>query len=143
MTMFGTMNVVQVLDLRNAPNEVGSCSTEAVAQLLAATDHAKIERWIQFPRALFVFLMMPGDAESGAFYVYDRQSKVWFSVDFDDDKFGGYAAGDFDQLVRECRFLDVVERPHLMTGGNQWIIAPGVSPRLRNEVGPGSADKAA
>jgi len=129
--MFGTMNVVQVLDLRNAPKEV-ACSDEAVARLLDITDHAKIERWIQFPRALFVFLLMPGDAESGAFYVYDRHSGVWFSVDFDDDKFGGYAASDFDQLVRECRFLDLVERPHLLTGVNQWTIAPGLPPQRRN-----------
>jgi len=129
--MFGTMNVVQVLDLRNAPKEVG-CSDEAVARLLDVTDHAKIERWIQFPRALFVFLLMPGDADSGAFYVYDRHSRVWFSVDFDDDKFGGYAASDFDHLVRECRFLDLVERPQLLTGVNQWTITPGLAPQRRN-----------
>lgn len=141
--MFGTMNVVQVLDLRDDPTEVGSSSNEAVARLLDTADHPKIERWIQFPRALFVFLVVPGDAESGAFYVYDRQSKVWFSVDFDDDKFGGYATSDFDKLVRECRFLDIVERPYVLTGENQWIIAPGLPPRRSNEVGPGSAEKAA
>lgn len=141
--MFGTMNVVQVLDLRNERNEVGRCSDEAVARLLDATDHPKIERWIQFPRALFLFLMVPGDAESGAFYVYNRKSKVWFSVDFDDDKFGGYAARDFDKLVRDCRFLYIVERPYLLTGGNQWIIESGLPPRRGNEVGPGSPEKAA
>ncbi len=141
--MFGRMNVIELLDLRNAPAEVANSSEAAVARLLDATDHPKIERWIQFPRALFVFLMVPGDAESGAFYVYNRQSKVWFSVDFDDDKFGGYAASDFDKLVRECRFLNIVERPYLLTDGNQWIIESGLPPRRRNEVGPGSAEKAA
>lgn len=141
--MFGQMNVTEVLDLRNAPAEIANSSEAAAARLLEVTDYPKIEKWIQFPRALFLFLMVPGNAESGAFYVYDRHAKVWFSVDFDDDKFGGYAAGDFDQLVRECRFLDIVERPYLLTDGKQRIIAPGLPPRRTNEVGPGSAEKAA
>ena len=33
-------------------------------------------------------------------------------MDFDDEKFGGYTVDDFDRLVRECRFLDIVERPN-------------------------------
>jgi len=63
-----------------------------------------------------VFLIVPGDPESGAFYVYDRRARIWFWVDFDDEKFEGYSVNDFDRLVKECRFLDIVERPlSLMT----------------------------
>ncbi|MFZ3245924.1 MAG: hypothetical protein WA185_12690, partial [Candidatus Acidiferrales bacterium] len=61
-----------------------------MARLLELTEHPKIERWVQFPKSLFVFLMVAGDPESGAFYVYDRGAKIWFWVDFDDEKFGGY-----------------------------------------------------
>jgi hypothetical protein len=127
--MFGKMNVMQVLDLRNAADDVANFSDEAVARLLDVTDHPKIEKWVQFPKALFVFLVVPGDPESGAFYLYDRRSKVWFWVDFDDDKFGGYTIHDFDRLVRDCRFLDIVERPHLLANTNGWIVEPGVRPR--------------
>jgi hypothetical protein len=74
--MFGKMNVIQVLDLRNGPAEVADCSERAVARLLDATDHPKIEKWVQFPKALFVFLVVPRDPESGAFYVYDRRARV-------------------------------------------------------------------
>ena len=42
---------------------------KAVARLLDLTDHRKIEKWVQFPKALFVFLVVPGDPESGAFYL--------------------------------------------------------------------------
>ena len=127
--MFGKMNVIPVVDLRNAPNEVASFSDGAVARLLDVTEHPKIEKWVQFPRGLLVFLVIPGDPESGAFYVYDRRARTWFWVDFEDEKFGGYTVTDFDRLVRECRFLDIVERPHLLGGKNQWILEPGLRPQ--------------
>jgi hypothetical protein len=127
--MFGKMNVIPVVDLRNAPNEDASFSEWAVARLLDVTDHPKIEKWVQFPKALLVFLVVPGDPESGAFYVYDRRARIWFWLDFDDDKFGGYNVSDFDRLVRECRFLDIVEHPHLLSGRNRWIVVPGLRPQ--------------
>lgn len=132
--MFGKMNVVPVVDLRNAPAEVGRCSDGAVARLLDVTEHATIARWYQFPKALLVFLVVPGDAESGAFYVYERRTMIWFWVDFDDEKFGGYTVKDFDRLVRECRFLDIVERPHLLASQNRWIVERGLRPRQNSGV---------
>lgn len=129
--MFGRLNVIPVLDLRNVPTEVASCSNAAVDRLLDLADHPRIEKWIQFPKALFLFLVVPGDPESGAFYVYDRCSKFWYWVDFDDEKFGGYTVDDFDRLVRECRFLDLVESPHLLVGRDRWIVEPGSRPQRR------------
>ena len=127
--MFGRMDVVAVLELRNAPGDVLNCSEGAVARLLDVTDHPKIEKWVQFPKALFVFLVVPGDPESGAFYVYDRRARVWYWVDFDDEKFGGYSVSDFDRLLRECRFLDIVEHPQQLTGKTSWIVTPGSRPQ--------------
>lgn len=132
--MFGKMNVVSVVDLRNAPDEVGRCSDGAVARLLDVTEHPTIAKWIQFPKALFLFLVVAGEPESGAFYVYDRLARIWFWVDFDDEKFGGYTVSDFDRLVRECRFLDIVERPHLLAGTNPWIVEPGHRPQQSGGV---------
>jgi hypothetical protein len=132
--MFGEMNVVSVVDLRNAPEEVSGSVEEAVARLLDVTEHPKIEKWVQLPKALFVFLVVPGDPESGAFYVYDRHSRVWFWLDFEDEKFGGYTVNDFEELIRECRFLDLVERPHLLAGRNRWVVQPGFQPQRSNRV---------
>ena len=134
--MFGRMNVIPVLDLRNAADEVAKCSDGAVARLLEVTDHPKIEKWVQFPKALFVFLVVPGDAESGAFYVYDRRTRVWYWVDFDDERFGGYAVNDFDRLVRECRFLDLVERPELLARKEPWVVSPGSRPQRSSDATP-------
>ncbi len=127
--MFGKMNVIPVVDLRHAPDDVGRCTDGAVKGLLDLTEHPKVEKWVQFPKALLVFLVVPGDPESGAFYVYDRRLRIWFWVDFDDEKFGGYTVSDFDRLVRECRFLDIVERPHLLAEKNRWIVEPGLRPQ--------------
>ncbi|HXR17254.1 MAG TPA: hypothetical protein VN777_13760 [Terriglobales bacterium] len=131
--MFGEMNVVPIIDLRHTPEEVGGSVDGAVARLLDLTEHPTVARWVQLPKALLVFLMAAGDPESGAFYVYDRGSRVWLWVDFDDEKFGGYTVGDFEQLVRECRFLDIVERPQLLPSRKRWIIQPGVQPHRATE----------
>jgi hypothetical protein len=132
--MFGEMNVVSVVDLRNAPEEVSGSVEEAFARLLDATEHPKVEKWFQLPKALFVFLVVPEDPESGAFYIYDRHSRIWFWLDFEDEKFGGYTVSDFEELVRDCRFLDLVEHPHLLAGRNRWVVQPGFRPQRSNRV---------
>jgi len=141
--MFGEMNAIPIADLRHTPEEVGGSVEGAVARLLDVTEHPRIAKWVQFPKALFVFLLVPGDLESGAFYVYDRRSKVWFWVDFDDEEFGGYSITDFDRLVRECHFLDLVERPHSLAYRNRWILEPGLRPQQAAGVTDGMIKKSA
>lgn len=128
--MFGEMNVVPIIDLRQAPEEIGGSVDRAVARLLDVADHPRIAKWVQMPKAVFVFLLIPEDPESGAFYVYDRRARIWFWVDFDDEKFGGYTVDDFERLVRECRFLDIVEHPQNLVVKNRWIVQPGLRPQL-------------
>jgi hypothetical protein len=127
--MFGKMNVIPIVDLGGTPEDVSGSLDTAVAKLLDVTEHPAIQKWVQFPQALLVFLVVPGDAESGAFYVYDRRSRMWFWVDFEDEKFGGYCVDDFDRLVRECKFLDLVEHPHLLRRRGRWMIQPGARPQ--------------
>ena len=91
--MFGQMNATPITAPHNSPR-VSESLEQAVARLLDITEHPAITKWVQFPKALFVFLTVPGDPESGAFYVYDRRSGGWFWVDFEDDKFGGYNSSE-------------------------------------------------
>jgi hypothetical protein len=65
-SMFGEMNVVSVVDLGHTPEQVSGSVEEAVARLLDVTEHPKIEKWVQFPKALFVFLVVPGDQRNTA-----------------------------------------------------------------------------
>jgi len=105
----------------------------AVAELLATTGHPQIARWIQFPTATMLFLLVPNDPESGAIYVYDRRDGVWYWVDFEDQKYSGYNLTDLDVLLEQCQFLQLVENPRLLRE-NEWFVTPGHSP-LRQRLG--------
>ena len=127
--MFGMMTVVPIIDLRDASDDASGSLNGAVSKLLNATEHPMVAKWVQSPKSLFVFLVMAGDPESGAFYLYDRLSKIWFWLDFEDDNFGGYTVNDFDRLMRECRFQEIIERPHLLPGKNRWFVQKGFRPQ--------------
>ena len=129
--MFGQMSVDPILRLHNGPGKPAPDLECAMARLLVATEQPKVVRWIQFPSAVLVFLVVPGDAESGAFYVYDRRSGTWFWVDFEDNKFGGYNEADFERLVKESHFLRLVEQPWLLECDGKWYVQPGDRLRCR------------
>lgn len=124
--MFGTMLTSPMTQL-----EPTTELPTAVAALLAATEQPEIARWIEFPLALLVFLLVPGDPASGAVYILDRTQGTWYAADFDDEQFGGYTLLQFEELVRECGFLDVVECPGLWRTGLAWSLAPGKPPQAR------------
>ena len=71
---------------------------------------------------------MPGDPESGAVYASDRTKGTWYTVDFDDEQFGGYNTTQFDSLLKDCKFLDLIARPGLWRTGLPWVMAPGTAP---------------
>jgi len=96
-----------------------------VAELLQLTEQPQVVRWLQFPAAVLLFLVVPDDPESGAFYVYDRKRGTWFWVDFEDDKFGGYNVADFERLVKQSHFLRLVEQPWLLECDGKWFVQPG------------------
>ena len=121
--MFGRMTATPLIRL-----DAGKSLDVAVAELLAATDNPQIARWIQFPTAAVLFLLVPNDAESGAIYVYDRRDGVWYWVDFEDQKYSGYNLTDLEVLLERCCFLRLVENPRLLRE-REWFVAPGRSPQ--------------
>jgi len=121
--MFGRMTVTPVVHVgANADLQV------AITTLLRAADQPEIVRWIDFPRLVLLFLLVPGDSESGAVYVLDRKRGTWYMVDFEDNQFGGYSVSQLDRLLREYRFLDLLERPALWQSGLRWSVEPGKPP---------------
>lgn len=117
--MFGHMKAQPLLKLEN------SSPDSAIAALVAITEDAQPGRWIEFPASLLLFVSVQGDAESGAFYVFDRKTGTWFWIDFDDQQYGGYSLSDFDLLVREYDILSLVERPGLLRATSGWLLEPG------------------
>jgi hypothetical protein len=124
--MFGRMTVMPIVQV-----DAGADLQVAITTLLREADQPEIARWIEFPALVLVFLFVPGDPESGAVYVLDHKTGTWYMVDFEDDQFGGYSVSQLDQLLRECRFLDLLERPALWQSGLRWCLKPGKLPEAR------------
>ena len=110
------------------PVDAGKELEIAVAALLTATDYPEISRWIQFPRGLMLFLLVPGDAASGTVYVYDRCDGIWYWVDFQDRNYGGYSLAELDVLLDRCYFLQLVENPRCLRR-SEWFVTPGQAPQ--------------
>jgi hypothetical protein len=123
--MFGHMTAQPII--RVTPTTVVG---EAVEALITATEKGQVVRWFEFPAAFLLFVVVPGDCESGAFYVFDRRSSTWFWIDFDDQQYGGYSTSDFDLLVREYDFLSLVERPGLLRATPGWLLEPRKSAEM-------------
>jgi hypothetical protein len=104
--MFGRMMVTPIVQVG-----AGADLQAAITALLRAAEQAEIVRWIEFPASVLLFLLVPGDPESGAAY--------------------GYSVSHLEQLLRECRFLDLVERPGLWRTGLSWCLEPGKAPEAR------------
>jgi hypothetical protein len=131
--MFGPMNV-SVLRLPEPGSGSDGSLDAAVARLLEVGDYPEIVRWVQFPAAVLLFLMVPGDAESGAFYLYDRKQKTFYMLDFEDQAYGGYKLADYERLVGQSHFLRLVEQPWLLQCDGQWFVEPGAPLRCRFEL---------
>jgi len=124
--MFGRMVIAPVLQVNPQPE-----LNAAVTELLKTTETAEIVRWIEFSASALLFLLVPGDPESGAVYILDRKHGTWYAIDFEDEQFGGYSVSQLDQLLQECRFLDLVERPGLWRTGLKWYLELGKQPEAR------------
>ena len=118
--MFGHMKAEPIIRVTLA-----SLIGDAVDALIAATEKAQVVRWIEFPAAILLFVVVPGDSQSGAFYVFDRRTNTWLWLDFEDDQYGGYSISDFDLLITEYDFLSLVERPGLLRADSGWLLQPG------------------
>ena len=81
---------------------------------LAERSEAQIVRWVQFPAGALFFTLVPEDPESGAVYVFDRRNGVFYLVDFNDQKWGGYSLAEYEVLERTHRLTMLAQRPWLL-----------------------------
>ncbi|MGA3314860.1 MAG: hypothetical protein ABSC64_00320 [Candidatus Korobacteraceae bacterium] len=121
--MFGRMMVEPVVQV-----DAGVDLQTAVATLIKVAENAEIVRWIELPATVLLFLLVPGDSDSGAVYVLDRKKGIWYVVDFEDEQFGGYSVSQLEMLLKDCNFLDLIERPGLWRAGLPWIVLPETRP---------------
>ena len=121
--MFGRMMVAPIVQV-----EPGVNLQTAIAALTKITENVEIVRWIELPASVLLFLLVPGDPDSGAVYVLDREKGTWYTVDFEDEQFSGYSVSQLEMLLNDCKFLDLIERPGLWRAGLPWLVLPGTVP---------------
>ena len=121
--MFGRMIIEPLVQV-----DPGADLQSAMAALVKVTETVEIVRWIEFPASVLLFLLVPGDPDSGAVYVLDRKKGTWYAMDFEDEQFGGYSVTQLEMLLKECNFLDLIERPGLWRTGLRWVVLPGMVP---------------
>ena len=121
--MFGRMMIEPIVQV-----DPGADLQSAIAALVKVTETVEIVRWIELPASVLLFLLVPGDPDSGAVYVLDRKNGTWYAVDFEDEQFGGYSVSQLEMLLKDCNFLDLIERPGLWRSALRWVVLPGMRP---------------
>ena len=121
--MFGRMMIEPLVQV-----DPGADLQSAMAALLKVTENVEIVQWIELPASVLLFLLVPEDPDSGAVYVLDRKKGTWYAVDFVDEQFGGYSVAQLEVLLKDCNFLDLIERPGLWRAGLRWVVMPGMRP---------------
>lgn len=92
----------------------GTVALDQASRGLAERSEAQIVRWVQFPAGALFFVLVPGDPTSGAVYVFDRRNGVFYSVDFNDQNWGGYSLAEYEVLERTHRISRLAQRPWLL-----------------------------
>jgi hypothetical protein len=81
----------------------------------AQKTEAKISRWLDFAKGALLFLTVPGDPESGAFYIYDRARSVFYWLDLPvDGRFGGFREDEFESLTQAFDLVSLARSPGLL-----------------------------
>jgi hypothetical protein len=76
-------------------------SVEHVVKVFLTVGEAIAARWIEMPRGILLLQTVPDQAASGAIYLYDRERRIFFFVDFVSGRNDALTATEFDQLVAE------------------------------------------
>ena len=114
---------IPILTLKDLGFE-GTVSLDQASRGLAERSEAQIIRWVQFPAGALFFVLVPGDPKSGALYVFDRRKGVFYSVDFNDQNWGGYSLAEYEVLERTHRISRFAQRP--------WLLNQRWEPRKAN-----------
>lgn len=76
---------------------------------------AKLVRWLDFAKGALLFLVVPGDPESGWFYIYDRARSAFYSLGLPvEGRFGGFREEEFEPLTQAFDLVTLARNPRLL-----------------------------
>ena len=87
---------------------------DQASRMLAERSEAQIVRWVQFPAGALFFMLVPGDPESGAVYVFDRKTGIFYWIEFNGQKWGGHSLPEYETLERSCGLTQLAQQPWLV-----------------------------
>ena len=90
-------------------------SVEHVVKVFLSVGEAIAARWIEMPRGILLLQTVPDQAASGAIYLYDRERRIFFFVDFVSGRNDELTATEFDHLVSEYDLISWTANPELLT----------------------------
>ena|SRR5215469_12854183 len=78
---------------------------------------ARLVRWLDFAKGALLFLMVPGDSESGAFYIYDRDRSSFYPLSLpieNENRYGGFREEEFDSLAKAFDLVRLARNPRIL-----------------------------
>jgi hypothetical protein len=108
-------HVLTVKDLKMRSEQ----DVRTIVSLFLAAAEGIAAHWVEYARGVLLFVMVPGDNRSGAFYIYDRKRGSFSLLELSDGVFGGYCFNEMRRKIREFRLLDLAENPARLTPANR------------------------
>jgi hypothetical protein len=76
---------------------------------------ARLARWLDFAKGALLFLMVPGDSESGAFYIYDRDRLSFYPLSLAiEGRYGGFREDEFESLAKAFDLVALARNPRAL-----------------------------
>ena len=82
---------------------------------LAQKAEARLVRWLDFAKGALLFLMVPGDGESGTFYIYDRDRSAFYPLSLPiEQRYGGFREDEFEYLIKAFDLVTLARNPRVL-----------------------------
>jgi hypothetical protein len=76
---------------------------------------ARLVRWLDFAKGALLFLMVPGDSESGTFYIYDRDRSSFYPLSLPiERRYGGFREDEFESLTKAFDLVRLARNPRVL-----------------------------
>jgi hypothetical protein len=93
-------------------------SVEQAIKVFLEIGEAIASRWIQMPRGVLLLQSVPGNPQSGAVYLYDRERQIFYLLVFREGRDDTLTATEFEHLVEEYDLLACTANP-----ASLWVAA--------------------
>jgi hypothetical protein len=76
---------------------------------------ARLVHWLDFAKGALLFLMVPGDDESGTFYIYDRNRAAFYPLTLAiEGHYGGFREEEFESLMKTFDLVRLARNPRVL-----------------------------